>query len=1112
MSESATRSGGPVRTRRQELAEAKAAHNHPAYAKMAFVMGCGVQGEGRGSTVLDRDGRAFLAMFDQYGNQSFGYAHPRILAAVREQLDTGRLNSTKIMFEEEQILLTERLAALTGGRLPFAYLANGGGESIDNALKLARAATRKPRFVTAVDCFHGKTFATLSASGRPEHAAVFSPLMDGFAQVPFGDLDALAGELAAGDVAAVLLEPVQAEGGVVPPPPGYLREVRRLCTEAGALLILDEMQTAFGRCGTFFAFEQFDVVPDLICVGKAFGGGLVPISAVLGTAEAWACLKALPSTFGSSLGGNPLSCRVGLESIAIASDPEFLAGVRAKGAVITERLAALAQAHPTLVTAHRGVGMMHGLELRDEASAGLVLALLLERQVTSTYSLYQDTVVRIQPPMVISAEELERGLSILAEVVAEADAYVQATAVQPQAPTRPVRRTVSLDVDADDVRTLLAAHPHLLDPFARHPERAGAAEGEFAGVVGEDDVVWTDVAEPTEDGVVLRARPDWLWARLERRVEVRSARTGPDGGCEVEVFVDWDTGTGPYEELLGGRIGHFAASRLDELLTRLRDRFNQDGDEDDHEDDHEHDHAAAVNDDETPSAQELPVKLSELTDRYAQNTSSVLIEIDTAGARTELSYAALAERVATRAAELEKAGVVAGNVIAIRARNGIDWVVWDLAALGVGAVLQALPDELPLGDLDEFGERHGLALFVTDQPGADDPGWVVATAAPLDGRAARAGARVAHEAGLHSLVYSSGTTGGLKGLRISGPGTEYVINRFLDCFPISAADRHLIFLPLANYQQRLSVYCCLWTGADLVLAPYQRVFGALRAESPTFVIGPPIFYDAVLQLFGKAGGGASLGEFLGGKVRFMITGMAPIRRSVLEAYWSAGIKLLEAYGMTESGMIAWNTEEDGGHRVGAVGRLIDPESVEFQPDGELHIRRAAPLSLGYFGVDGEIAAQTFRPDGAIATGDFGVLDEDGFLTLLGRRKDLIALGSGRKVHPAEIEALFAGAPGILELVVVPGPRGAVLGAIVTPDPATAAAAGDAGEPAGATDAVAERIREVNARLEPYQRIASVVLREQPLGGDRAFLTANMKLSRPAAAAHFAERAADAVAL
>ena len=308
-----------LRTRRQILAEVKAAHNHPTYSTMAFVMGCGVQGMGAGSHVTDEHGRRFLALFDQYGNQSFGYSNERIIDAIEDQIKIRRLNSTKIMFEEEQIELTERLARLTGNRLPYVYLANSGGETIDNALKLARAATGRPAFVTAVDCFHGKTFAALSASGRPEHAVLFQPLLDHFRQVPFDDLAAL--EAAIGpDTAAVLLEPLQAEGGVIVPSPGYLREVRRLCSAAGALLILDEMQTAFGRCGTFFAFEQFGLAPDLLCVGKAFGGGILPVSAVLGTAAVWGSLKALPSTFGSSLGGNPLSCRAALEVIAIVSE------------------------------------------------------------------------------------------------------------------------------------------------------------------------------------------------------------------------------------------------------------------------------------------------------------------------------------------------------------------------------------------------------------------------------------------------------------------------------------------------------------------------------------------------------------------------------------------------------------------------------------------------------------------------------------------------------------------------------------------------------------------------------------------------------------------------
>ncbi|GHF52397.1 hypothetical protein GCM10010218_37320 [Streptomyces mashuensis] len=561
-----------MRTLRQELAESKALHNHPTYSKMAFVMGCGVQGAGSGSHVVDDRGRAFLALFDQYGNQSFGYSNPRITAAIREQLDSGVLNSTKIMFEEVQIRLTARLAGLTGGRLPFAYLANGGGETIDNALKLARATTGRPKFISARGCFHGKTFATLSASARPEHVARFGPMLDRFELVDFGDVAQLAAAIDE-DTAAVLLEPVQAEAGVIVPDPGYLREVRRLCDEHGALLILDEMQTAFGRCGTFFAHEHFGVTPDIICIGKAFGGGMLPISAVLGTEQVWETLRVLPSTFGSSLGGNPLSCRVGLESVAIASDPAFLAGVRARAGVIGARLARTAERFPGLVAAHRGLGMMHGLEFRDDATAGLVLGGLLAAGVTSTYSLYNTRVLRVQPPMVIEEKDLEHGLDVLDEVLAGA---ARAGHDRPGAEVlSPVHRTVRLSRPPEAVRELLRTRPHLLDPFAEDPgaetaEPAGPdelVEPSFRGTLGHDVVVWADRVRQLPDGVGLRAEPCWLWASLERTVTVRPAADG--AGSELTVTVAWDTGSGGYEPMLGGRIGHFVTERLGELVTAL---------------------------------------------------------------------------------------------------------------------------------------------------------------------------------------------------------------------------------------------------------------------------------------------------------------------------------------------------------------------------------------------------------------------------------------------------------------------------------------------------------------------------------------------------------------
>ncbi|WP_431045769.1 aspartate aminotransferase family protein [Streptomyces sp. P1-3] len=561
-----------MRTRRQTLAESKAAHNHPAYSKMAFVMGCGVQGPGRAGRVTDERGRSFLALFDQYGNQSFGYSHPRVVSAIREQLDSEVLNSTKIMFEEEQIRLTERLAELTGNRLPYAYLANGGGETIDNALKLARAATGRSAFVTAAGCFHGKTFATLSASGRPEHRAAFGPFMDRFRQVRFGDIGELA-QAVDSDTAAVLLEPVQAEAGVIVPPPDYLARVREVCTRAGALLILDEMQTAFGRCGTFFAYERFGVTPDLLCIGKAFGGGVVPISAVLGTEAVWGALRTLPSSFGSSLGGNPLSCRVGLESIAIASDASFLAGVDERARVIGDRLAAAAADFPDLIAEHRGVGMMHGLEFRDEALAGLVLGRLLAEGITSTYSLYNTAVLRVQPPMVIPTEELDHGLDVLAAILTEVSADREATRREDGAVPRPLVRTLRLGRRPKVVLDLLRNTPHLLDPFAARPGARATApvDPEFAGTLGGDTVVWTDRTEIHDEGVVLRAEPDWLWDRLERSVVVRPL--ADEETSVVEVRVDWDTGSGAYEEMLAGRIGFLAAQRLTELVTRLEEQW-----------------------------------------------------------------------------------------------------------------------------------------------------------------------------------------------------------------------------------------------------------------------------------------------------------------------------------------------------------------------------------------------------------------------------------------------------------------------------------------------------------------------------------------------------------
>ncbi|ANP50997.1 AMP-binding protein [Streptomyces griseochromogenes] len=485
------------------------------------------------------------------------------------------------------------------------------------------------------------------------------------------------------------------------------------------------------------------------------------------------------------------------------------------------------------------------------------------------------------------------------------------------------------------------------------------------------------------------------------------------------------------------------------------------------------------------------MNLADLLDRSGNHTAARVVEIDVTGGRRELTHSALTDLARTRARQLTAAGVRPGHLIGIRAANSLDWLAWDLAALAAGARLKAFADTTDIPDPHDFIAGHGLALLIADLP-TTAPAVVRPDGVP-GADVVPPTAVVVETDDVHSLVYSSGTTGRLKGLEISAKGTEYVINRFIDAFGVTGTDRHLIFLPLANYQQRLSVYLCLWLGADLVLAPYQRVFQAVRAESPTFLIGPPVFYDTALQLHVKGAGKDSLPDFLGGRIRFMITGMAPIRRATLDGFWERDVPLLEAYGLTETGMVAWNTPDD--HRVGTVGRLIDPDAVTFLDDGEVLINRPAPLGRGYFDTDGDpTAAEVFQADGTILTGDYARLDPDGFLTLIGRKKDVIALGSGRKVHPAEIEAAFTGIDGVSEIIVVPTPQSNRLGAIVTPaDPADTALRGH----------IEKRVEEINATLDAHERVMSLVFSDTALRSDPAFMTANMKLSRGRAAEHFA---------
>src|SRR5205085_688039 len=326
-----------------------------------------------------------------------------------------------IFFNRLQAELAAKLAEVTPGRLQFTFFCNSGTEAVEGALKLARAATGRTGIVSAERAFHGKTLGSLSASGREVHRRQFEPLMPGFIQVPFGDFNAL--EAVVNDqTAAVILEPIQGEGGVIIPPDDYLPRVQQLCSSRGALLIADEVQTGFGRTGRLFAVEHYGVEPDILCLAKALGGGVMPLGAFCGTPEVWKPFDDNPwlhtSTFGSP-GGNPMACAAGLATLEVIRDERLAERAAVEGEYFLSRLVEVQREFPSLIVEVRGRGLLIGLEFHDEDVAGLVISGMGRRRVIVGYYLSNPRVFRFEPPLIVTREQIDQAVSSFRESVVE---------------------------------------------------------------------------------------------------------------------------------------------------------------------------------------------------------------------------------------------------------------------------------------------------------------------------------------------------------------------------------------------------------------------------------------------------------------------------------------------------------------------------------------------------------------------------------------------------------------------------------------------------------------------------------------------------------------------
>jgi len=407
----------------QQVVERYQRHVNAGLASLFKFMGFeAVEWRAEGSLIWDSEGNEYLDLLAGFGALALGHRPAAVVAAVKEQLDRMPLSS-RVLFDQAVADLAAELAAMLPGDISKSFFCHSGAEAVEGALKLARLHTGRTGIVAAEGGFHGKTLGALSASGRDVYKTPFAPLLPNVSHVPFGDADALAAAVGE-QTAAVILEPVQGEAGVIIPPDGYLTAAREICDRAGALLIADEVQSGFGRTGTMFACEREGVIPDIITLAKALGGGVMPLGAFASTPEIWAALEANPLIHSSTLGGNPLACAAGLAAIREITRLNLPARAAALGEVALSRLRELQQRHPDIISEVRGRGLFIGVQFTDSDIAGLVIAGLAQRRVIAAYTLNNPCVIRIEPALTIAEDQLARGLDALAESVEQTKAIL----------------------------------------------------------------------------------------------------------------------------------------------------------------------------------------------------------------------------------------------------------------------------------------------------------------------------------------------------------------------------------------------------------------------------------------------------------------------------------------------------------------------------------------------------------------------------------------------------------------------------------------------------------------------------------------------------------------
>ncbi|RYM02722.1 putrescine aminotransferase [Sporolactobacillus sp. THM7-7] len=380
-----------------------------------------VEWSDEGDCFKDVNGKKYIDCLGGFGIYNVGHRNPKVVQAVEKQMNRQALHSQDLL-DPLRAFLAKLLAQITPGDLQYSFFTNSGTESVEGALKLAKLYSDRTTFIAATRAFHGKSLGSLTATAKGVFRKPFFPLVSGFHHVQYGDIEMMektmeACHMTGNDVAAVLLEPIQGEGGVIVPPDDYLPKVRALCDKFGALLILDEVQTGMGRTGKMFCCEHYGVVPDILCLAKAFGGGIIPAGAVIASEKVFKNFFPNPFIHTTTFGGNPLACAAAIATINVLIEEHLPERAAKMGAYMLKGLKAAAKGHEDKVMEIRGKGLMIGIEFQEDKIGYEFSKKLFDQGVLVAGTLVNAKTIRIEPPLTIKKEEIDQVVQTVAEAL-----------------------------------------------------------------------------------------------------------------------------------------------------------------------------------------------------------------------------------------------------------------------------------------------------------------------------------------------------------------------------------------------------------------------------------------------------------------------------------------------------------------------------------------------------------------------------------------------------------------------------------------------------------------------------------------------------------------------